>query len=311
MTRKHASTSANHEGEPSMNPRQTFRNLLAAPGIVVQPGIFDPYSARVAELTGFKAIGLGGFALGTQLRIAEPLLCLEDVAMATRYVTASSHLPLMVDAGAGWGEPLHVMHTVQVLERAGASSIHIEDQIYPKRAHYHRGVEHLIPAEDMVVKVRAALDARRDPDMVIVARTDAMRTDGYSEAIRRARLYHEAGADVIMIFPNNENETRQVPRDLPGVHLVYANSEGNRVGRGLFSASQLESWGWKVMAETDGLICVAGDAVEKFLVRLKQQGSTGLDQAPMIEIRERVERNVGLEEYYKIEEATVEKASQG
>ncbi|MFI5386543.1 MAG: isocitrate lyase/phosphoenolpyruvate mutase family protein, partial [Fimbriimonadales bacterium] len=134
--------------------RARFRELLNKPGIIHQPAVFDPLTARIAEEVGFEAVGLGGYAMGAHLGTTEPLLNLEDVATMTRYVTRVTGLAVMADAGAGFGEPLHAMHTVRVLEHAGAASIHMEDQIYPKRVHYHKAVEHIIPIDEMALKLR-------------------------------------------------------------------------------------------------------------------------------------------------------------
>jgi 2-methylisocitrate lyase-like PEP mutase family enzyme len=260
----------------------------------------------VAAKLGFEAIALGGFAMGAHLATSEPLMSLGDVATLVGQVTLATDLPLMVDAGAGWGEPMHVMHAVRTLERAGAASLHIEDQIFPKRAHYHKGVEHVISVEAMSAKVRAAVQARSDPDFVLVARTDAMRTDGYEEGVRRARAYVAAGADMIMLFPNDEMETRSAPQDLPGVPLIYVNSEGNRSGRGIYSASDLEAWGWRLVYDAITVINVSARAVRDALTRLKRDGRTGLEQPEMIEVRQFVEDVIGLDDLYRVEAATVE-----
>lgn len=289
------------------SPTATFRRLLAQDGIIVQPIVSDPLMAKIAEGLGFPAIGLGGYAMGARLACSEPLLTLDDMALATRYITMASSLPLMVDAGAGYGEPVHVRHAVRVLEKAGAASLHIEDQIFPKRVHYHKGVEHIVPVDEMVMRIKAAVQARRDPNFVIVARTDAMRTDGYEEGIRRARAYMDAGADMVMLFPNNEEETRRTPKDLPGVPLIYVNSSGNRLGRGVFPVQQLEEWGWKMVSDAISTTNVVARAVRDVLTRLKETGETGLDQEEMIQVRKYIEDTVGLDELYKIEEATVER----
>jgi methylisocitrate lyase len=157
-----------------------------------------------------------------------------------------------------------------------------------------------------VAKVKAAVQARSDPDFVIVARTDAMRTDGYQAGIERARAYMAAGADMIMLFPNTEHETRRAPGDLPGVPLIYVNSEGNRAGRGIYSSAELEGWGWRVVYDAITVINVTARGVREALVRLRRDGSTGLDQAEMIEVRQFVEDVIGLGDLYLIEAATVE-----
>jgi methylisocitrate lyase len=285
--------------------RKTFRRLLAEPGILVQPAIYDPLGARLAEDAGIKCIGLGGYAMGAHLAVTEPLVSLDEAARITRQVSAVSKLPIMVDAGAGWGEPLHVMHTLRTLEAAGAASLHIEDQHYPKRVSYHRGVEEVIPIEEMTAKVRACVAARTDSDFVIVARTDAMRTHGYDEGISRARACLEAGADAILLFPNDEEETIRAPKDLPGVPLVYVNSTGNRFGRGVFPAPQLEAWGWKIVFDAISAVNVTAAAMRSYLETLARTGESGLRHDEVVEVRKAVEKSIGLEDLYKLERETV------
>ncbi len=288
------------------SPSSVYRQLLAEPGIIVQPSLADPLSARIAESVGFRALSLGGYAMGAHRAVTEPLLSLEDVAQMMRNIRAVTQLPVMVDAGAGWGEPIHVAHTVRVLEQAGASSLHIEDQQFPKRAHYHKGVEHVVPLEEFLVKLRAALAARSDPDFVICARTDSMRTHGYEEGIRRARACFEAGADLVKVFPNNDEETEAAPRDLPGVPLVYVNSTGNDQGRGVYPVQRLQEWGWKVVYDSISVTNATFAAVRDFLGRFQRTGYPDFGDTDVVAIREGVEAAIGLNELYEIEAATVE-----
>jgi 2-methylisocitrate lyase-like PEP mutase family enzyme len=290
----------------AISPGAQYRRLLDDARILVQPSLPDPLSARIAEDVGIRALSLGGYAMGASRAVTEPLLSLEDVAQMMRHIRAVCSLPVMVDAGAGWGEPMHVMHTVRTLELAGAAAVHLEDQHYPKRAHYHKGVEHVVPLEELVQKIRAAVAAKTDPDFVICARTDAMRTDGYAEGIRRAEACLEAGADVIMMFPNNDAETQAAPKDLPGVPLIYVNSTGNDQGRGVYPAAVLEDWGWKVVYDSISVTNVMFSAVKTFLTTLQQTGDPGFDRESVIGIRKDVERTIGLNELYELEASTVE-----
>ena len=170
-----------------------LRKLIAAPGLIRAINVYDPLTARIAESLGFQALGLGGFQLGAHLCTTEPLLTMTEVINGARYITQAISIPLKVDCGAGFGEPVHVTRTVRESEAAGIACIHIEDQVFPKRAHYHKGIEHIISSEEMIDKIKAAVAARTDPDFVIVGRTDAMRTHDVKEGIRRANLYAEAG----------------------------------------------------------------------------------------------------------------------
>ncbi len=288
------------------NPRKQFAELRGQPEIITQPVIFNPLTAKIAQALGFKAIALGGYALGSALAISEPLISIGDLEAATLAITRVCDLPLMVDAGTGYGEPVHVRQSIRRLEDVGATSVHIEDQIYPKRVHYHAGVEHVVPTEVMLQRVEAAVNARRDPDFVIVARTDAMRTDGYEEGIRRAHLYTEAGADMIMMFPNNEDEARRAPGDLPGVELVYVNSSGNRLNRGVFRPTDLEAWGWKLVSDAILTTNVSSAAVWSALETVREDGTGGQDAEEMRRVRKRIEDTIGLDELYDIERRTVE-----
>ena len=282
-----------------------LREMLVSGKIMVYPGIYDALSAKIAERVGFKMVGLGGYALGAHLGTPEPLLCLEDLVRACRYITAAITIPLKVDADAGFGEPLHVMRTIRELESAGVAAAHIEDQIYPKRVHYHKGIEHVIDTQDMIAKLKAAAAARRDPDFVIIARTDAMRTDGFADGVRRANLYLEAGADMAFIFPNNVEEARQAPKEICGP-LVYLNSDGNRLGRPIFSIQELEDMGYRMVSYAISCINVAVKANKEMLETLLATGRTGVDQKEITGIRKYIEDTIGLEEMYKLEIATVE-----
>jgi 2-methylisocitrate lyase-like PEP mutase family enzyme len=283
-----------------------FRDMLRSPGIIHAPIAYDPLTAKIAERVGFRCLDLGGYALGASCCVPEPLLSLEEVAAATRRITAAVAIPLMVDGGAGYGDATHVIRTVQELERAGAAAIHIEDQVYPKRVHYHKGIEHVIPADEMCEKIRYAVRGRRDSDFVIAARTDAMRTDGFAEGVRRANLYGEAGADMVMIFPNTAEEARCAPREIRAP-LIFVNSEGNRLGRPIFSISELEQMGYKMANDAISAITVMFRSVKELFVRLKETGRTGLDPEISRAVRKDIENTMGLEEYYTIEEQTVEK----
>ena len=283
-----------------------LRELVARPRFIPALGIWDPYTARVAESLGIECVHLGGYQLGAHYVTSEPLLTLTELAATTRYITSAVRIPLIVDAGAGYGEPLHVMRTVRELEKAGAAGLHIEDQIYPKRAHYHKGVEHVVPRAEMVAKIKAALAARTDPNFLIMARTDSMRTDGYAEGIERANLYLEAGAEMVMIFPNTYEEARQAPREVKGL-LAYTNSEGNRLRRPLFSVQEFQDLGYKLSTYPTALLCPVTQTIKRVVTNLLEQGVSGQDPEQMIVWRKEVEDLIGLEEYYKIESATVER----
>jgi methylisocitrate lyase len=284
-----------------------LRELIAGPGFIPALGIWDPYTARVAEALGIKCVHIGGYQLGAHYVISEPLVSLTELATSTRYIAAAVKIPVIVDAGAGYGEPLHVMRTVREIERAGAAGLHIEDQIYPKRAHYHRGIEHVVPREEMAAKIKAAVAARSDPDFLIMARTDAMHTEGYEEGVARANLYFEAGADMVMIFPDTMEDALRAPKEIGGGPLAYTNSEGNILRRPLFSTKEFEEVGYKLSTYPTALLCPVTQTIKQVVNSLLTTGVSGNDPEMMITWRKEVEDLIGLEEMYKIESDTVER----
>ncbi len=286
--------------------RVKFRSMLSGPHLIVAPCVWEPFIARVAEQLGYECLAIGGYVLGAHLVTSEPLLTLTEVANACRYMSAAVQIPIVVDAGAGFGEPVHVMRTVKELERAGAAALHIEDQIYPKRVHYHKGIEHVIPRKEMIDKIKAAVSARTDPNFVIIGRTDAMRTDDFAEGVERANLFLEAGADMIMIFPNSVEEARRAPKEIKGP-LCYVNSEGNRLKRPVFSTKELEDMGYKLVAYSATLICAVTQELKRILTNLQSKGISGLPSDDMIRWRKEVEDLIGLDKYYQMEVETVER----
>lgn len=304
-----ASTSpAIGQGASSQRPKRmttVLREMINSPGVFAAPGIYDPITALIAQRVGFRALDLPGSALGEATCMLEPNLCLEDMAEATRAITAAINIPLVVDAGAGFGEPAHVVHTVRVLEHAGAAGMHLEDQIYPKRFHYHVGVEHTIELEPWLEKIRYALQARRDPDFVIVARTDAFRTVSFAEGIRRSNLALEAGADMIMpSHLSTKEQVRQLPKEINGpMNWTYSFD---------FSLKELEAMGepegrYKLINYVGGPILWSYKAVRDGLTNLKETGSIGMDPAVWGPIQKEIEDACGLPEDISIENATTER----
>ena len=176
-----------------------LRERLSEPEMIVAPFVYDALQARLAEAAGFEAVYMTGF--GTAAARGYPdlgLLTLSEMVQNARAIARSVRVPTICDADTGYGNALNVVRTVHEYEDAGAAAIHLEDQVWPKRCGFLEGKE-VIPAEDMLPKVRAAVDGRRDPDFVIIARTDALQPHGWDEAERRARAYRDAGADLIFV----------------------------------------------------------------------------------------------------------------
>jgi methylisocitrate lyase len=212
-----------------------------------------------------------------------------------------------VDVGAGFGEAIQVWNTVREMERIGIAGMQIEDQVYPKRAHYHRDYqERTIELEHMLEKITAAKEARRDPDFVICGRTDTMKTEGFKEAVRRGNAFAEAGADIIYVFPNNLEETKNAPKAI-NAPVVYGVSHGNRVGRPVLTPAELASYGYRVISYPTLLILEVFGTLKRVLTDLKTNDGKSVDQQEMIKLRKEIEDTIGLEHLYAIEERTTEK----
>src|SRR5437899_9231355 len=175
-----------------------LRALIDAPSILVLPGVFDGFSTRLVEKLGYTAAFITGSGV-SESRLGQSdvgIMGLDENVAAARAIAACSDLLLLADADTGYGNAINVWHTVRAFERAGVAGLMLEDQVWPKRCGHLKGKE-VIPAEEMVQKIRAAAEARTDPDFVIKSRTDVLATHGLAEAIRRLNLYAEAGADLL------------------------------------------------------------------------------------------------------------------
>ncbi|WP_175817246.1 isocitrate lyase/PEP mutase family protein [Burkholderia diffusa] len=223
-----------------------LREILSRDRPTVVPLVLDPISAKLAEAAGFDALYLGGGTLGYVKTGTEANLSLTQMAQTGIEIRAASPLPLILDGQCGWGDPTHLRHTIAMAEAAGFAAIEIEDQLMPKRVHHHIGVEHLIPADLMVEKVRQAVAARRDPDFVIIARTNACRTDDLDEALRRAEAYRRAGADMLLILPKNAEQARAIGERIEGPLLYMMLGGPTSIG---MSIDELGLLGYKIVLD--------------------------------------------------------------
>ena len=185
--------------------RVSFRKSLESDGVVFAPLALDPLAALLAEKAGFRASYLSGGALGFQYAVSEALLTLTEIVDVARRITARCDLPLIVDGGVGFGDPVHVQRAVWEFESAGAVALELEDQVAPKRVHHHVGVEHLVDTELMCEKISAATEARLDKNLLIIARTGANTHESLNRAIERLNRYIDSGADLVMAFGGNDD----------------------------------------------------------------------------------------------------------
>lgn len=207
------------------SPGQKLREAWAT-GPVAIPGVFNPLVAKLAERIGFRAIYLSGGALSASSGVPDiGLLTLTEFVQAAALTVQATTLPLLCDADTGFGEALNVERTVTLFEAAGVAGIHLEDQDFPKRCGHLSG-KSVIPAEAMAAKIRAAVAAKRDPNFVIIARTDAKGVNGFEDAVRRAKAYLEAGADAV--FPEameSRDEFERFAKEVPGAVLLANMTE--------------------------------------------------------------------------------------
>jgi 2-methylisocitrate lyase-like PEP mutase family enzyme len=291
-----------------MKKTTALRRLLKKREFVYMPVAYDALGGRLLQSIGFDCVYTGGFVTGGSRCTSEPMLTMDEQLRVAGEVAAAIEVPLVVDGGAGFGEPLHTMRTVRECIRAGIAGTHIEDQLYPKRAHYHKYVAHTVPRKAFVDKIRFACKQRdrSDPDFVVIARTDTCRFEGLKEAVARVNMAADAGADLGLVFPRNDEETRKAPK-LARIPLVYVISRGNRDGRPLPSAEQLADLGYKAAIDALTYLLTSYHFAKLAYQEIRRTGGyTGLTQEQCITARKEIETLVGLDEFYEIEEQTVE-----
>jgi 2-methylisocitrate lyase-like PEP mutase family enzyme len=285
-----------------------LRKLLRQKTFLHMPSVYDALGARLVQSLGFEAAYVGGYVTGGSKAVTEPLLTMTEQVDLAGEVAASVDIPIIADAGAAFGEPLHAMRTVREFIRAGVAGVHIEDQLYPKRAHYHKYVVHGIPVEEFVEKIRYSLKQRdeSDKDFVVIARTDTCRALGLEEASMRLNRAADVGADLGLLFPRNPKEAEQAPK-VCRLPLVYVQSRGNRDGRPIFTRTELQQMGYVACIEAQVVLCTAFHFLKKALAELRASGTyTGMTNEDYVASRQQVEDLIDLSKYYEIEAQTVE-----
>ena len=286
-----------------MKTTHRLRSLLAQPNILVAPGASDALTARLIQEAGFNAVYATGAGIANA-QFALPdigLISSTEMITSIRRIVQAVDIPVIADADTGYGNPLNVMRTVQEYEHAGVAAIQLEDQVSPKKCGHFDG-KNVIPAEEMVQKIRAAVEARIDPDLMIIARTDALATHGYDEAIRRAKLYAANGADVIFVEALRVlEEITNAPQEI-SVPLLFNMTEGAKTP--LFSASELQSFGYKIVIYPNMALRIAIHAVQESLGVLKSEG-TSASLLPRMTTWEERQRIVRLAEYEALDKKFV------
>lgn len=282
-----------------MSAARQLRTLLSQQTLIRAPSAVDGLSARLIAKAGFEAIHLTGSGISRSMGYPDiGLVTMSEMVERARMVAGAVSIPLIADADTGYGNAMNLMRTVREFEGAGAAGIHVEDQVTPKRCGHYEGKE-LIPAEEMALKIQAACEARRDSAFVIVARTDARGIEGFDAALRRAKLYREAGADVLFIeAPESREEVQRIPRLVEAPVLINMYSGGKTP---LVTTADLRSWGYRIVVWPSHLQRASIRAMQRALDLLQREDlSAADDPALMVSFAER-EDLVGMAEIQALE----------
>ena len=249
---------------------------------MLAPGCYDALSARLVEEAGFPAAYMTGFgsSAGHLGRPDVGLMTMADMVDNARRIVDAVDIPVIADADTGYGNPINVIRTVQAYERAGVAAIHIEDQVAPKKCGHMEGKQVVAPPE-MAQKIRAAVDARRSTDFLIIARTDAAAVEGLDAAIERGHIYREAGADLLFIeAPRSEPEIAAVAEAFKGVPLLFNYAEGGKTPA--VDLSRLAELGFAVVIFPISTLLAATGAMRQVLARIRADGTPRvvLDELP-------------------------------
>jgi 2-methylisocitrate lyase-like PEP mutase family enzyme len=257
-----------------MTEPNSLRARLARKPIVVAPGVYDAFTALVAEQAGFGTLYVSGAAIAyTRLGRSDiGLVSMSEVADVIGTIRDRVAAALIVDADTGYGNALNVARTMRLFERAGANAIQIEDQSFPKRCG-HLDEKRLVPAAEMVGKIKAALDARQSRDTLLIARTDAVGVEGFDKAIGRALAYRDAGADMLFVeAPQAQAELKRIAPALGGVPVMANMVEGGKTP--LLAASELEALGFALVIFPGGIVRALGHMASEYYASLAAHGTS-------------------------------------
>lgn len=269
------------------SPYPTLKDQLASGEISIAPGCFDAFSAMMVQHAGFSV----GYITGASIaytRLGMPdigLVSMNEVAMTVSLIAERVDIPLIVDGDTGWGNAINTQRTVRLFEASGATAIQLEDQTFPKRCGHLKG-KSLIGAAEMVGKIKAAADARRSDDFLIIGRTDAIAVEGYDKAIERAERYVEAGADILFIeAPESEDQQRDMCARFKGRVPLLANMvEGGSTP--LKTADDLQELGYSIVIFPGGLFRAYSLLAGEYFASLKKHGTTNAFRNRMYDLKQ-------------------------
>ncbi len=287
---------------PSLPAGERFRALVERGGILQLPGCHNGMAALQAKTAGFEATYLSGAAMTASMGLPDlGIITVDEVAFFIRQVARSSGLPVLVDGDTGYGEALNVMHMIRTFEEAGAAAVHIEDQLLPKKCG-HLNDKKLADAHDMAAKVAAASKARRH--LYLIARTDAVASEGFDGAVARAKLFLEAGADAI--FPEaltTAEMFREFARRMPGVRLLANMTEFGRTP--FFTANEFEAMGYAMVIWPVSSLRVANKAQDELYRAIVRDGGTH-KMIDRMQTRAELYAAIGLHDYEALDASIVQ-----
>ena len=273
-----------------MKTTTKLRQLLASDQMVVAPFVMNALHAKIAQSVGFDAVYMTGSGTSAEKGFPDVgMLTMTEMVGNAKYIANAVDVPVICDADTGYGNPLNVQRTVREYEAAGVAGIHIEDQLFPKKCGFFDGKQ-VISSEEMVHKIHAALDARTDPDFVVIARCDAYAVTGWEDTVRRCKEYSDAGADVVFVDGiKSEEDLQAYAKDLPNLHRMYNGD--------LFSTQEVAALGYKLMI-CGGTIWLIYQQLRDSFAELK---ATGKLDTSRYGSRLEVANLLGLQEVYELE----------
>jgi len=281
----------------------TFRERMQRPAteLVVAPLALDPLSAAMARQAGFDAVYLGGGGLGYARGVSEALLTATELAEACRAITERVDVAVVVDGGIGFGDAVHMWRSVRMLEQAGAAAVEIEDQVAPKRAHHHKGVEHLVGAAEMAGRIEAARDARHGDTPVVIVRCNSFAHEGTDATLERLDVYQAAGAELLMPMPRN---AEQFSAASDATHVPLA---AMTIGPGR-PAGEMLAAGYALSVDPMSATVLAYRALKAGYAGLRAGTGYGLSAQEVLETIHEVGETIGMDALYAIEARTSERA---
>ena len=283
---------------------ERLHTLIEGDELIIAPVALNPLMARLAVEVGFRAVYLSGGSLGWVTCGTEATITLPEMADVAVGMRAVSDVPIVLDAGGGWGDPAHIHRTIALTEASGFDAIEIEDQVLPRRFHHHVGEEHLVPTDFVVKRIQEAVAARNDPNLVIIGRTNSRRIADMDEALRRGEALHKAGADMIFIHTRNADEMRMIGERLPAPLMIFAPEDGY-AEFGL-SPDDLAGLGFRLAASSGSAFAAMYKAArESYESLFEGRIDAHLGKGGAVRAMKQARDTAGLQDYLDIEKRTM------